>query len=410
MTHYLDLPVRSLSGRVLAGCRLTALTLAASCSLSVPALAQSHVVTAQQRAQAQQVAARGVPVAQLSANAPARYTVQRGDTLWAISGMYLRQPWRWPQLWGMNMDTVRNPHLIYPGQVLQLYVADGYATLGVAQGQVGTIRLSPSVRSEPLAAAALPTVRRDLIAPFLVRPVIKDMDALDNLPDVVASVDDRLILGNGDLVYGRGTDVVPLAARDGAPRDLAIFRKPKPLKDPATDEVLGYEGEYVGKARIVRDEFFEEVPGHGGAVTEEYRPATLEILDVASEVRLGDRLDLLTEDTDYTNFVPRLPPPDTRGTVISIYADQSVNNAASGQVVAINLGKVDGLESGHVLQILRAGRLVRDREGGPNARIRLPDEPNGVLLVFRVFDRVSYGLIMDSHDPVSVGDKLATPL
>lgn len=388
----------------------TALALGVLAALSVGvAQAQQHPVTAQQRAVAQQTASQGVPVAQLNSNAPASYTVKQGDTLWSISGLYLSQPWRWPELWGMNLDTVRNPHRIYPGQVLHLHIQDGYARLGVNPGEVGTIRLSPSVRSQSLAAAALPTVRRDLIAPFLVRPVIKDLEELTGLPDVVASVDDRLIMGNGDLIYVRGTHDVPLAVRDGTPRELAIFRQAKPLKDPQTGEVLGYEGEFVGQARIVRDEFFEEVPGRRGQVVEEYRPATLEITDVVSEVQIGDRLDLLTEETDYANFVPRLPPADTAGTVVSIYADQSINSAASGQVVAVNLGRDDDIETGHVLQILRAGRLARDPEGGPNARIRLPDEPNGVLLVFRVFDRVSYGLIMDSHDPVSIGDKLTSP-
>ncbi|PAT39886.1 peptidoglycan-binding protein [Vandammella animalimorsus] len=389
--------------------RLLSVAVACAALLAPAAQAQKYPITQQQRAIAQQVAARGIPVRELKADAPSTYTVRRGDTLWAISGMYLHRPWRWPALWGMNMDTVRNPHLIYPGQVLHLDVRDGYARLGLAPGGGGTIKLSPTVRAEPLSAAALPTVRRDLIEPFLVRPFIKSLEDLSELPDIVASVDERLVMGNGDLIYVRGTDSVPLAVKDGAPRNLAIFRKAKPLQDPQTKEILGYEGEYVGQARIVRDEYFVEQTDRRGRVIEEYRPATLEITSVATDVRVGDRLDLINEEADYDNFVPRLPAKDVEGRVVALYGDQAVKNASSGQVVAINLGREDAIEKGHVLQILRQGRLARDPERGRNARIRLPDEPNGVLLIFRVFDRVSYGLIMDTHDPVSVGDKLVVP-
>lgn len=382
----------------------------AACLLASPVHAQKYPITGQQRAIAQQVASRGVPVSELSPNAPQTYTVKRGDTLWAISGMYLKKPWRWPELWGMNMSTIRNPHLIYPGQVLYLDIRDGYARLGFGPGgSSGTFRLSPSVRVEEMGNAPLPTIRRDLIEPFLVRPVIKDMNDMADLPDVVASVDDRLVMGNGDRIYVRGSDAVPLSTRDGSPKYYSIFRKPKELRDPETGEVLGYEGEYVAQAQIVRDEYFEEAYDKKGRAIEEYRPATLEVVKVATEVRIGDRLDLIRDDSDYANFVPRLPPEGTSGLVVSLYADQAVNYAGSGQVVAINLGSTNGIEVGHVLQILRKGRLARDPENGPGARVRLPDEPNGVLLVFRVFDRVSYGLIMDSHDPVSVGDKLVSP-
>ncbi|THU02753.1 LysM peptidoglycan-binding domain-containing protein [Lampropedia puyangensis] len=391
------------------GLGLAATSLILVFAMPLAQAASTTSVTVAQNQAAQQAASQGVPVSALNANAPSSYTVQRGDTLWAISGLYLNQPWRWPELWGMNLDAVKNPHLIYPGQVLHLGVRDGYARLSVDASSTGTIKLSPSVRSEPLAAAALPTIRRDLIEPFLVRPVIKDEAELERLPDILSSVDDRLIMGVGDKIYVRGTDQLPLSTRDGSPKQFSIFRQAKPLRDPETKEILGYEGEYVGQARIVRDEFFEEVPDRRGRTVEEYRPATLEITKSVSDVRVGDRLDLLTEDADYSSFVPRLPPPETTGRVISLYADVSVANATSGQVVAVNLGTDDGIEAGQVLQILKKGRLSRDRENGPNARIRLPDEPNGVLLMFRVFERVSYGLIMDNNDPVTVGDKLTSP-
>lgn len=378
-------------------------------SIGVPAHANTYPVTPQQAQIAHQTAAQGVPVAALSPNAPSAYTVQRGDTLWGISKLFLNQAWRWPELWGMNLDAINNPHRIYPGQVLHLQINNGLARLTLEPGATGTIKLSPSVRSEPLSAAALPTIRRDLIEPFLVRPVIKDAPDLERLPDILSSVEDRLIMGLGDKIYVRGTDHLPLSTRDGSPRNYSIFRQAKPLVDPETQEVLGFEGEYVGQANIVRDEFFEEITDRAGKTVEEYRPATLLVTKSVSEVRVGDRLDVVTEDSDYSSFVPRLPPPDTSGRVISLYADVAVSNATSGQVVALNLGRDNGIETGQVLQILKAGRLTRDRENGPNARIRLPDEPNGVLLIFRVFDRVSYGLIMDNTDPVTVGDKLVSP-
>nr|WP_242612448.1 LysM domain-containing protein [Corticibacter populi] len=380
--------------------------------LPAPALlqAQNYPITAQQRAVAQQTAERGVPVGELRAGAPDTYTVKRGDTLWGISSLYLQKPWHWPQLWGMNLQSIRNPHLIYPGQVLYLDIRDGYARLGLSRfGDDETIKLSPSVREETLEQVALPTIRRDLIEPFLVRPVVKDLDALSQLPVIIASAEERLIMGNGDRLYARGTDAVPLATHDGAARDLSIFRKPKPLKDPQTGEILGYEGEYVGQARIVRDEFFVEALDKRGKPVEEYRPATLDILKAVTEVQIGDQLERQNEATDYAHFVPRVPPEGLEGRVVSLYADQAVANASSNQVVAINLGSDAAVEPGHVFQIMRAGRLVRDPEGGRNARVRLPDEPNGLLLVFRVFDRVAYGLIMDSSDPVTVGDRLVAP-
>ncbi|MDO4705365.1 MAG: LysM peptidoglycan-binding domain-containing protein [Comamonadaceae bacterium] len=381
----------------------------AACLLAGPAQAHKYPVSAHQRAIAQQVAARGLPVHELRADAPQTYTVKRGDTLWDISGMYLSKPWRWPELWGMNASTIKNPHLIYPGQVLHLDIHEGYARLGVrSSGAGGVLKLSPGVRLEPMESAPLPTVRRDLIEPFLVRPVIKDLNDMGDLPTVLASVDDRLIMGNGDRIYVRGSDAVPLSTREGSPKHFSIFRKAKPLQDPETRDILGYEGEYVGQAQIVRDEFFEDAVDKKGRPIEEYRPATLEVTKAVTEVRVGDKLDLIKEEAEYANFVPHLPPPQIEGRVVSIYADQAVTNAGSGQVVAINLGSNDAMEVGHVVQILRKGRLARDPEqkGG---RVRLPDEPNGVLLIFRVFDRVSYGLIMDSHDPVSVGDKLVAP-
>ena len=360
---------------------------------------------------------QGVPVAQVRSDAPVVYTVARGDTLWRIAGLYLNQPWRWPELWGMNRDTIRNPHLIYPGQVLHLDVRDGRARigLGTASGRGGragagnTVHLSPTVRAESLDAVPLPTVRRDLIQPFLVRPVVQSAENLEQLPVVLASTEERLVLGNGDSIYVRGTENLPLSGQSGTPQDFSIFREARPLQDPDSGEVLGYEGEYLGQARLAVGESWRDGVDKDGKAVQEYLPAKFDITRAVTEIRTGDRLSLITESAEYANFVPRVPPQGVSGKVLSIYADQAVNNAVSNQVVAINLGAQQGVEPGHVFQILKAGRLVRDPDSQKPAQVRLPDEANGVLLVFRVFDRVAYGLIMDVADGVSVGDKLVSP-
>src|SRR5690606_6850693 len=172
----------------------------------VPALhAQNYPVTPVQRATAQQVAQQGVPLGELSPTAPEEYTVRRGDTLWGISGMFLRRPWRWPELWGMNLASIANPHLIYPGQVLYLDKSNGYARLrmGARAGSGGlpTVRLSPRTRSESLADMALPTLPAHLIEPFLVQPLVVDAQRLAQAPRIIATTDERVIMASGDRAY-----------------------------------------------------------------------------------------------------------------------------------------------------------------------------------------------------------------
>lgn len=376
----------------------------------VQAQQSPYPITSQQRTLAQQVASRGIPVSELKPNAPARYTVKRGDTLWAISGMYLSKPWRWPELWGMNLSAIKNPHLIYPGQTLYLNVQDGYARLGLsADGGSRDQRLSPTIRSEQLDGAALPTIRRDVIEPFLAKPVIKNADELERLPVVLGSADQRIIMGKGDDIYVRGTENVPLSTRGDHPRDLAIFRDVKPLRDPETRKILAYEGEYLGKARVTADEHWVSEEDKKGKSVERYVPGKLTITEAVSEIRAGDRLNFFDEKTDYSNFIPHASPEDVTAKVVSIYAGTSINDASSNSVVSINAGADQGIESGHVFQVRKGGKLVRDPESRGNTRVRLPDEDNGYLLIFRVFDNVSYGLLLDTQDGVGVGDTLISP-
>ena len=197
------------------------LWLAAAC-LAAPAHAQNYPVTEAQRATANQVAQAGVPLSELASGAPDRYTIQRGDTLWDISRLYLLRPWRWPELWGMNLDSIRNPHLIYPGQVLVLERRDGRATLRLAQDAgdrpVGTVRVSPRVRAQPLPDNALPTLQPHLIEPFLAEPLIVGEDTLLRAPRIVATTEERVLISRGDRAYARSGGCAVRLARDGPQR------------------------------------------------------------------------------------------------------------------------------------------------------------------------------------------------
>ena len=379
-----------------------ALALLAAALAAGPAQAQHYPVTAGQRATAQQVASHGVPLSELAPNAPASYVVQRGDTLWAISGMYLKRPWRWPELWGMNLDAIQNPHLIYPGQTLYLDTSTGMARLRFgAAGATPTVRVSPRTRSESLAQAALPTLKAHLIEPFLVEPQVVDELTLEQAPRIVATRDDqRVLLSNNDRAYARGPEGRPLALAPGAPRQYQVYRNATPLKDPQTQEVLGYEAQYVGRADLVRG---ESVNGDHEIV-----PATIDLSGAREEIRPGDRL-LPAPQRSYANYVPHAPQSPVDARVVSIYGSAAVALAAANQVVTINRGARDGMEVGHVLTLLTGGQTITDKTDTQRTTLRLPSEPNGTAMVFRTFDRVSYALILQAQQGVRVGDRLVNP-
>ena len=214
---------------------------------AAPALAQNLPVTAGQKATATQVAQAGVPLSELAADAPDNYTVKSGDTLWAISGLFLKSPWRWPELWGMNMAEIRNPHRIYPGQQLFLEKKDGRATLrsraGAGAGDAGieTVRVSPRVRSQSLADSVIPTLKSQYIEPFLSEPIVVDAAGLTAAPRIVATQEGRVMLSRGDRAYARGPSDKMIALGRGPQNDYRVFRNATPLKDPVSGEVLGYE-------------------------------------------------------------------------------------------------------------------------------------------------------------------------
>ena len=353
---------------------------------------------------AQGVAQGGVPVGELAANAPETYTVKAGDTLWDISKLFLTSPWRWPELWGMNLAQIRNPHLIYPGQLLYLDKSDGQARLRVGQvpgaasrvsAEFGaTLRLSPRVRATDFGSDALPSIQFHLIEPFLNEALIFQADELATAPRIVATQENRVILGRGDTAYVRG-DV-----RTG--RDYRIFREAIALRDPATGEVLGYEGRYVGAAEYTRSG--ESRLDAAGRV--ETVPATFVVTSVRQEAGIGDRL-AVTPPREFTNYAPHAPAGPMAGQVASVYGDAL--SAGQNQIVALNRGAVNGIERGHVLALLREGQRVVDVTDPARPMLRLPDERNGLLFVFRVFDRMSYALILSAQSPVKASDRFTQP-
>ncbi|TAN12727.1 MAG: LysM peptidoglycan-binding domain-containing protein [Burkholderiaceae bacterium] len=398
----------------------------------VPAYAQQGIhsaVTSGQRATAQHVAARGVPLSELAPNAPDQYTVRRGDTLWAISGKFLKAPWHWPQLWGMNLQQIRNPNLIYPGQELFLERVNGRALLRVGRaindgGEGPTVRVSPRNRVEALAANPIPTLQMSVIGPFLAEPLVVDDNTFAHAPRIVALGDDaRALIAQGDRAYARGPDGAPLLKTATGPTEFRIFRSATPLKDPITGEILGYEGQYVGQARLVKGESESTEPVQDAAAPPaageasfqppagppKYLPipATIDIVSSKEEIRAGDHL-LPEPPPSYIHFVPHAPAEPVDARVVSIYGN-AVRFAGSNQVVAINKGERDGIEDGQVLEVLSTGRKMVDKTDAQHEMMQLPDERNGLAMVFKVFDRVSYVLVMQATHPIQVNDRMVNP-
>src|SRR5574344_1561364 len=395
--------------------------IASTCALSVglalaaasdAAQAQNYPITAQQQATAQQVAQQGVPLSALAPNAPESYTVRKGDTLWRISGLFLRQPWRWPELWGMNMQAIANPHLIYPGQTLYLERSNGYARLRTSASGNETVKLSPRVRSESVSDLAIPTIQMHLIEPFLAEPLVVQELTLAQAPRLIATADERLFMSPGDEVYARGPEGLPFMSTGEGQNMYRIFRTATPLVDPVSKEVLGYEAQYVGKAELR----VEEAPAANQPAAEgstdnapiRYTPATLHIAHVKEEVRANDRL-LPEPPRQYHSFVPHAPAEDVEARVVGLYTSNAMRYGTQHQVVSINKGEQDGVQPGMVLSLITQGQQLIDRTDPERATVQLPDQANGTGMVFRVFDRVSYVLVMDTRRGVQVGDRLHNP-
>ena len=393
---------------------LASLAAMAAFLASGTASAQNFPITQGQRDTANQVAQKGVPLSELSADAPDSYTIKSGDTLWSISGLFLKTPWRWPELWGMNLNDIKNPHLIYPGQVLLLERKNGMATLRVAGAsdapteQPGnTVRVSPRTRYEALADLALPTLRASAIEPFLSEPVVVDEIGLKAAPRIVSAQEGRVLLTRGDRAYARGPADAPLMDDQARQKHYRVFRNATPLKDPITGEILGFEAQYVGKSTLIRGETTAQIQGKDGKESSALVPATIDIVAAKEEIRVGDRM-LPEPPRQLLTYAPRAPGTTVDGRVVSVYGS-AVVNAAQNQVVAINRGTRDGMEVGHVLAILKDGARVVDKGDAARPLLKLPDERNGLMMVFRTFDRVSYALILEITEGVRVGDRIVNP-
>ena len=381
--------------------------------------AQNLPITAEQKATASQVAQTGIPLGDLAPNAPDTYTVKRGDTLWAIAGMFLKTPWRWPELWGMNLQDISNPHRIYPGQQLYLDKSNGRAILRSRRAGTGTegpptdvMRVSPRTRSEALADASIPTLAASAIEPFLSEAIIVDPAAFSVLPRIVGTQEGRVLLSRGDRayargLYGNGTSGKALSDARGEPFEYRVFRNATPLKDPTTSAILGYQAQYVGKAELVRGESRQDVLTSTGQVATDPVPATIDIIAAKEEMRVGDRL-VAEPPRQSFSYVPHAPATPVSGQIVSVYGN-AVTFAAQNQVVVINRGSKDGMERGHVMAILKNGVVLRDSTDAARTQIKLPNERNGLLMVFSVFEQLSYALVLQITDGVKVGDRFVNP-
>lgn len=361
---------------------------------------------------------------ELKKNHPERHVVVKGDTLWGISSKFLKDPWLWPKVWKLNRSQIKNPHLIYPGDVVFLDYSSGKPQLKLLRE---TITLQPGVVEEPLEKTAVPTIPLNVIAPFLSQPLVIEEDQLANSPRIIAGQDNRVVLSPGTKIY-----INKIEEEDGL--NWFVYRSGQALIDPDSKETLGIEATYLGDARMTK---------YG-------EPASATITKAKEEIFIKDRL-VPAGDEAITNFVPHAPETDIKGRIIKIYG--GLAEAGPESIVVISRGSEDGLEIGHVLAISRYGQVIKDPEpskesadksdtkpklkelnfevskdadGKPIVNfekkaekndglilepgmIKLPDERVGLMMVFRVFDRISYGIIMQASEPINNKDAVQTP-
>ena len=303
---------------------------------------------------------------ELRTNHPGTYTVKTGDTLWDISEMYLKTPWLWPEIWQANPQ-VSNPHLIYPGDILSLIYLDGKPRLVVNRGSV---KLSPQMRTSPLGAA-IPAIPLDAISSFLSRSRVVDKETLSGAPYVLAVSGSRIISAAGDKIYARGEF-------DPSTKFYGIYREGETFIDPETREKLGIQALEIGTGRIVAEDEEEGVTSI-----------------------------LLNSSNEEVNsiFYPKAPDDEVEGVIIAV--EGGVASIGRYDVVAINRGEREGLATGDVLAVNQAGKTIRDSVG--KGRVKLPSERAGLLIVFKVFEKLSYGLILEAERPLSVFDEVTNP-
>lgn len=321
---------------------------------------------------------------QLKEGHPSRYTVVKGDTLWDISGKFLERPWKWPELWHVNPQ-IKNPHLIYPGDILTLMYVNGEPRLVLERGESrGTIRLSPSVRRTPVAEA-IPAIPLETINSFLINNrILNNAEELEKAPYIVAGNAERVISGMYDRVYARGK------FDENDEPVYGLYRQGKVYTDPETGDLLGINADDIGSVERV-------------SVAEDV--GTFVVRRTTQEVRNGDRLLHNEERAINSTFTPSEPATTIDGLIIDI--PRGVTQVGQFDVVTLNKGRLDGLEEGSTLAIYKTGETVRDRIKGDS--IKIPDEHAGLLMVFRVYDKLSYGLVLQATRQLSLMDKVRNP-
>ena len=328
---------------------------------------------------------------------PETYIVQKGDTLWDISSVFLRDPWHWPEIWFKNPQ-VQNPHLIYPGDVLAIIYVGGVKRVQIVrrgeEGQILSIggssgmqvvKLSPRVRTHSIDAS-IPSIPIDSIRHLLSRPLVIDKKELDGSAYIISSIDSHLINSINDHLYVRKLDTSSGNGR------YQIFRPNKPIYDPVTEELLGYEAIYVGETKLLA----------GGD------PATVQVTDSVREILRNDRV-LPIDNTNFErDFFPKPPVTQVRGEVLSLL--DAISMLGQYQTIALNLGSRDGIETGNLLVIKRVGDVIPDsEEEDPTFTVKLPDERIGMAMIVRSFEKMSYALVMEASRPVVVSDYVESP-
>ncbi len=316
---------------------------------------------------------------QLRSDAPERYVVVQGDTLWSIASRFLENPWRWTQIWGLNRDEVKNPHKIYPGDIIVLEKTLSGTRLTLAATKE-TVKLSPTIRSEQTGITAIPSIPAAAIEPFLSQPLIIEKNGLANAPYLLGTSDSRVIMSAGNTVYA-----------SNLPEDLGtvwqIFRPGKALQDPDnSDHILGFEAIYLGDSQV---DVFDDV-------------STITITSATEEILKGDRL-VPSPGIIFNNYAPHAPEIPIHGRIISVYG--GVTQIGKGAIITLNKGALDGLEMGHVLAVYRRS-YAKSLEG---KIVQLPDERTGLVFVFRVFDNLSYALVMQGTQSIQILDAVKTP-
>ena len=327
---------------------------------------------------------------------PETYIVQEGDTLWDISTVFLRDPWFWPEIWYKNPQ-VENPHLIYPGDTLAIVYVGGERRVQIlSRGEDGSVisttadglkvvKINPRIRSQAIEST-IPTIPIDALRHLLERPVVIDEDTLNKSAYVLSSVDNHLINSINDKLYVRKLDATVGNGR------YQIYRPNRPLFDPNTNELLGYEALYVGESKLM-------LRGD---------PASVKVTNSEREILRNDRVMPVDNSQFERDFVPKPPTTDVNGNIVALL--DAISQTGLYQTIAINLGQRDGLESGNILRIRRTGEIIPDRaEPDPRFRVKLPDEQIGMAMIVRTFEKMSYALIMEADAPISTRDYVETP-